>query len=928
MKIHRLTSNPRGNVVTRSYFAGVKVVAEVPDNQGGVRKWALGGDDFVRIQFSLDEPIYLNVGDFIILQSPFDANTSGFEEYGDAYALTEQYVPTFNETTGGYDYDVQFNAYWKLLANATAMLSYKPTGSNKVVRYESRWKYTESLTGHADMLQDNIIALGFAIPQAINGDSAVMWLPFISVSTRMNAWSHAIYEADLADFVVRNADGGNQRNLAKEHRYVEYEGLSILDALKKLQEENSYNCEMWYETSPYFIIHLGHLGHKMTQSDRDAERGVVIAAQRGDSENADKHALQITPQNSEKEYFTRLRLFGSTNNIPDTYGKRLVIKKRSPGAAESPAWPFSDGTSALHTDLTSWNYSPLVGVRDIYDELSLRYTGGFAQTSRTELTFGLNMDQPESDKPTIDTANSHVVLSNYRAEDIISAKFELHYFSKTLGDWDRIWDIELSGEPSGAIPIIPDILSFDNDTLFNFVAEVRYDPAGETTIIAAPHLKFNGKYQGVSNVVLQELDASYNPTGTTYNMTVYGRTDALKMSEVAFIFDTPIPADTLLTTSDYNTSGSVWVSSLFQEIGARHVFENTSVAERRLQMMAEISEGVFTPVEYVDAEGYGGLLNHEIVEKVDIDENFYPRVEMENGTVGLEVSRTSAATLYEYHHSAPRGQWPDEGNQQDSWPLVKEYQDGSKKKEYYEYFILDDTNETGILDADDGITEEWLISGETLRVHFNTGMLAGMEFEGLIERAAGKPRVIAVIPNENYGQVLPNATLYPCTGDEYVLLGWNPTFISSTDAISKAGELLYLEAQERVNDAVRDHKTYQVRMDAMSVAEVQHLRWNDSTPVPIDDSDGLQMYTRDKHYSSSGILAPGTRVRLSDVGLFEKTRDFSADGGSVSVLNCSELLRVVGLEYKLDFPFDGLVYTIGETPVLKGNINTLKKKIR
>lgn len=927
MKIHRLTSNPRGNVVTRSYFAGVNVVAEVPDNQGGVRKWALGGDDFVRIQFSLDEPIYLNVGDFILIQSPFDANASGHEEYGDAYALTEQYVPTFNETTGGYDYDVQFDAYWKLLANATAMLSYRPTGARLPSRFESRWKYTESLTGHADMLQNNIIALGFAIPQAINGDSAVMWLPFISVSTRMNAWSPAIYEADLADFVVRNADGGNQRNLAQEHRYVEYEGLSILDALKKLQEEDIYNCEMWYEASPYFIIHLGHLGHKMTQSDRNAERGVVITAQRGDAANADKHALQITPQNSEKEYFTRLRLFGSTNNIPDTYGKILTITKRDPGA-DDPAWPFSHDNTLIRTDVTMWNYAEEQDVAQFYDEIDMPLVGRYTSQVRKEfdVRFDFKTEQPYSgDLPVKLDMTSGIAFESHLGQGtfVTNVKLNLYRYSESVGDWVEIWGYEDTQLPSELdfSQILED--EFPNKADFTLVCEIHasHDSGSGGYVVFKPFLKFTREYNARANVSLYKISEDLERTGGVYNMTVFGRTDGGKFSKVVFIFDEEIPEGTLLTTDDYNAANTDWSPAYFEEILSRQGYES-AIGERRLRMMYN---GVVK--DYVDAEGYT-LFNHEIVEKVAVDDNFYPAVEMENGTVGLEASRTSAATLYEYHHSAPRGQWPDEGNQQDSWPLVKEYQDGSKKREYYEYFILSDTNETGILDADDGITEDWLITGETLRVHFNTGMLAGMEFEGLIERAAGKPRVIAVMPNENYGQVLPNGTLYPCTGDEYVLLGWNPTFISSTDAISKAGELLYLEAQERVNDAVRDHKTYQVRMDALSVSELQHLRWNDSTPVPIDDSDGIHMYTRDKHYEPSGILLPGTRVRLSDVGLFIRDRALETDGLIVRIHNCSELLRIVGFEYKLDFPFDGLVYTIGETSVLKGTINTLKKKIR
>ena len=923
MKIYRITSNPR-RMGSRLAGGAVQVVAEVGNNEGNTRKWSLGGEDFIKVKFSLDEPVYLNVGDFVLYNDFF--NQSEQEDYGNAFALTSNYMPTYNTATGGYDYEVQFDAYYKLLGNYTAMLAYVPDieHSTKPVRYDAKWKYTQNLQGHADILQNNIDAIGFAIPQRVQGTVAFFWYPVISVSSEGQSVAGSIHEQDLQDFVARDGD----RNLALDYKFIEYEGISILEGLDKLKSEDKYNCEWWFDDSGNYLIRMGTLGHKLTGLDKQ-QKGNVISSPRGDKMNAEKFALNILPQNSEKEYYTRLRLYGSTQNIPDTYGKILTLTKRDPGS-ETPAWPFSHGGQTIRTDVTMWNYTEEQDVAQFYDEIDMPLVGRYTSQTEKSFNFSLNFstEQPYSGNlPVKLDMTSGIEFESHLGQGtrVTNVKLKLFRWSEDAGEDILIWEYE-----NTTLPLTLDFSQvledeFPNKMDFILVCEIQasHDSGSEGYVVFKPYLKFTREYNARANVSLYTLDNELRRTGDVYQMTVFGRTDT--KTDVIFIFEDTVPTGTLLTTDDYKKENSDWLAAYFENIGARQGFSNETT-ERRLRMMSgdEI-------INYVDADGYSNLQVFQIVEKVDVDENFYPSVEIKNGLPVASSSGDRTQTLYNYRTGRTRI-WPTENDKQDAWYIETEFKDGTKKKEYYEYFILNDSTvpTTGILaNEPDGIKESWLLTGQTLKVQFNSGMLSGMEFDANIEKdSAGANKVICVIPNDNYGQVLPNATLFPCKDDRYVLLGWNPRNLQNTDCVKNAGNLLYAEAKERVNEAVKDHKTYSVTMEAMSVAEVQHLRWNDSTPVPIDDSDGLQIYTRDKYYASSGILAPGTRVRLSDAGLFEKTRDFSADGTSVSVLNCSELLRIVGIEYKLDFPFDGLVYTVGETPVLKGIINTLKKKIR
>lgn len=417
---------------------------------------------------------------------------------------------------------------------------------------------------------------------------------------------------------------------------------------------------------------------------------------------------------------------------------------------------------------------------------------------------------------------------------------------------------------------------------------------------------------GTATVRLQQVDRNTMRRTQTYReLTINGTTGSSRELTADFIWNEGygIPAEgELLIPEKINQSHKDWTSDLYENIDDIAQY-GTSITEIRLQM-ANKGGGA---VEYVDAAGYEDLSQYQIVEKVEVDEEFYPSVTMRN-------DRTQ--TLYELKND---GRKRPEGNTTDMFEVKTEYNDGSYKKEYYEYYVLGDTLNTGILDIEKGITTDWLLPGETMKVHFNTGQLAGMEFEATIEYKSGeKPyRQISVIPNDSYGQFLPNDKLFPQENDEYVIIGWNPKNITSIDVIENAGYALYLEAVERVNNAVRDHNTYQVNMMANSVLEKKYYRLSDSRDNPIKDKDSYDILTDEFYYEDTGILKKGEGVRLTDLGYFTKT--FSDEDSSIP--HCSELLRVVGIEHPLDMPYDKLTYTIGETSVLKGTLNTLKKAI-
>lgn len=98
-------------------------------------------------------------------------------------------------------------------------------------------------------------------------------------------------------------------------------------------------------------------------------------------------------------------------------------------------------------------------------------------------------------------------------------------------------------------------------------------------------------------------------------------------------------------------------------------------------------------------------------------------------------------------------------------------------------FDLNETDEYGTV---------YLISGTSAKIHFNSGNLAGFEFE--IEKYDHSTKTFTLIQlKEDNGDYYPNENLYPAAGDEYVLIDINlpQSYIDAAEA-----ELLALAQAE------------------------------------------------------------------------------------------------------------------------------------
>ena len=202
---------------------------------------------YIILKFSSDMPVHFEVGDSVEIP-----------DFG-YFELTSAYFPKYNNSTGGYDYEMQMDAYYMAWKNK--LCKFRPQhGAN-----ETSFKLTTKVSGHLSVILSNLKALGLTY----NGKD-------FSVD-------YTTYNKEVFD--------------TEKHFYVEYSSISILEALNAICE--SLDCEWWVDGS---IIYLGYCE---LSGQTTFEHGVNM--------------LSMSQSASKSSFITRLYAFGSDKNIPTGY---------------------------------------------------------------------------------------------------------------------------------------------------------------------------------------------------------------------------------------------------------------------------------------------------------------------------------------------------------------------------------------------------------------------------------------------------------------------------------------------------------------------------------------------------------------------------------------------------------------------------------
>lgn len=169
--------------------------------------------------------------------------------------------------------------------------------------------------------------------------------------------------------------------------------------------------------------------------------------------------------------------------------------------------------------------------------------------------------------------------------------------------------------------------------------------------------------------------------------------------------------------------------------------------------------------------------------------------------------------------------------------------------------------------------QSWIKHNLTLMIKFESGALIGMEFEISFKILDGV-NYFEIVANDNYGRKLPDTTLYPKVNDKFFLYNWDATKITETNLIQDAREALFERAKTYYKKSMIDNSNFTCVMD------------------------GEKFYnngTYDYH-------PLGEQVKLINP-MFADT-----DANGKHYRNS----RIIGMEIKLDIPYDSPTYIIGE----------------
>lgn len=299
--------------------------------------------------------------------------------------------------------------------------------------------------------------------------------------------------------------------------------------------------------------------------------------------------------------------------------------------------------------------------------------------------------------------------------------------------------------------------------------------------------------------------------------------------------------DTLSDIESDKSQDTSYVTRLYAFGSTRNLKKNY----RKDETASTVVEGVVETrlklpagVPYVDA--WENLQPEDVVEGVAIFDDIYPRRE----------GKIASVTTKEYMDTI-------------------ENEDGTTTKEKWNAFRFTDTGIT--------FSADYVIEGEELRIVFQTGKLAGMDFavtfnpDGLKETDS-KCQVFEIVRNEDYGVALPTDDFKPSVGDTYVLYGYDTSFVADK-LVSAAEEELHNAAIDYVAKASQDKSVYTCKTNPIRCAgytenALGKMAYNPSDVIDLDVGQSVTLY--DQNYFATGY-------RKSRIRSFEKRLDNKFD---------------------------------------------------
>lgn len=795
------------------------------------------GDDYIALKFSTDTYTEIKIGDGILYD-------------GEVYVVTDPYKPSYDENTGGWNYEIRFDAQYIEWKNRK--FKYNPAGSGQ----EATWSLTSVPSTFATVFINNLNQYHTEYP-------AGFWHYYVQGSS---------LNQEQYEFVIDGEISGFPKSLT-------FSNVNLIDALNQIAQ--TWEREWWVEGK---YIHIGKC--EGTQSVIDFSLDAY------EDEGGDTHSPNLTAMQGSggtARYATRIYPFGSTRNIPAWYRKELLFTAtKCEEITEGVV--IADEHRHLRPSFFDGGYEDVVSSKV---NLSIGSETFEDRTKRTDGKFYLR-DGSLGDYLDISGGGSFLLdvrsavintytearttTGAYSAADIkkLHVNFTVNFVISDSENETRTVDVELYPEPK-FLPtrgeVTPERLREGNT--FKFPSDMILSVAAPSAssrvscsvriwcefLSTAALVYIKGNISSSSNIKGSQNDIWNTPEEQQDGLIIIGNTGynaifnyGLKRTGEAG------SSEFLLTDADLDDiqaaleeNGNHFKindlalkkyaipTAYWSPKGANGDIVNTATTEDRLRIPEEPEEEEI-PEGYSVENGYIQVDGEAVVEDIVVFEDEYPKFN-ENNLI-------SDVTPIQYEDN-------------DNGVLIP--------KTAYRFKI--DNFE---------FSEDYIIEGRKLSIIFaqttnetthvtHTPTLCGMEFEvkfnprGVSKNDPGY-QLWQIIPREYGGREFPNASVYPSNGDGVILIGWDSSAAEETGIIPQAESHLLAKALEYIKKTRIDPNTY------------------DCT-VMCDWAE------------SNGSIPLGNRVNLH----------------SPQFKNGKRLSRVIGYEYPIDYSYDNPRYTIGES---------------
>lgn len=854
--------------------SGTKPLYDMPEiYEGCVEKFTLMQEDYIELHFNSVDPIYFPIGSYTTWNDK-------------KYYIIEAQQPSYDESTGGYNYELKFEAYYR----AWQMKIYKY--SPDVDKENDKENDKDNGTREAE----------FSLTANLENQ-------IITFVRCLNKEGFSYNGKDFEKKVVTDSENAAYKDYFNEVKTMTYSSVNFIEALNQIADE--WDAEWWVEEE---VIHFGKCQNAGEATEFKLGENVV----------------SMSGSKSETDYATRVYAFGSDKNLPKNYGKGNAVFTMD----DNPQ--ISEGFYYLKTDkpLYSYFFNKSDNIHNYEPEFDILNKGKF-EIDNTPLIKAKT--ETKTDIATIDSTsyllgtgkyvNKTFYIDRYKDNKefcvLISYNFALIGLSST--SVKLTIKILLCGDKSVQSKTYE--IGNNSVTINNFIAELYTESKDcvlrkklNTDLDVSGYLSSQNisafsfdivEEQNVNIKILVGIEhvISGGPVGEA----TFGIALPLK-SELAKKITLEMANKELYTNVVVNTESEKGIigrlindTALFPMYGGKFIrFENEAIANKVKGQKVTIDNIIESklPSWYFDSEKdiqnaksikaiaerrlslpapyYVEASNvpfNSLVEKVLVFDDIYPRIE-------------SFITKIE-----PKPQYVYEGDEKTD---IK----------YTEYYIHTD---------DFTFDEDYkLDTAEKLEIKFQTGALSGLTFEAIFN-PEGLPQQYFQIVRQQFdgGIYLPSDAMHPELGDEFILIGWDASRIKDLGLIKKAEERLATRTRFEIDKMNIDPTTYECTMFSdYTYGLANETLVTDDNGVVLTDERGIAIRTDDSasglDESNKNIFKIGQRVKLWNAAFFENGYRDS---------------RIIGYERKMDIPYDSPVYMVGEKAIYS-KFSSLEKSIK